>query len=224
MKTDSLFVSEIFASIQGEGPNTGTPSIFLRLGICNLQCTWCDTPYTWKKGITDYKEQSIKDVLKKINRLRKGTKISHLVITGGEPLLQQAALKPLLESMGDMTIEFETNGSVMPSESFLKFVKKRNIAFNISPKLKDSGNKSYVVQNYPNAILKFVYVNKKSEKLILDFLKKRDNKNKIYIMPEGTSVEKMKEKLFDVLAFCKKNGFIFTPRLHIHLFGNQRGT
>lgn len=43
----TLQVSEIFKSIQGEGPFTGRPSIFLRLGICNLSCAWCDTPYTW---------------------------------------------------------------------------------------------------------------------------------------------------------------------------------
>lgn len=43
----ALQVSEMFASIQGEGPHSGRPSVFLRLGFCNLSCSWCDTPYTW---------------------------------------------------------------------------------------------------------------------------------------------------------------------------------
>jgi 7-carboxy-7-deazaguanine synthase len=47
LRRPALRVSEIFASIQGEGPFTGRPSVFLRLGMCNLSCVWCDTPYTW---------------------------------------------------------------------------------------------------------------------------------------------------------------------------------
>lgn len=46
-RAPSLSVSEVFASIQGEGPHTGRPSVFLRLGLCNLECAWCDTKYTW---------------------------------------------------------------------------------------------------------------------------------------------------------------------------------
>lgn len=223
MTPTNLLISEIFKSIQGEGVNLGAPSIFLRLGVCNLQCTWCDTPYTWKEGFTDYKEMSAAEVLKKIETLRKGTKIKNLVITGGEPLLQQAKLIPLLSKL-NMDMEFETNGSMKLTADMLALVKKKDIRFTISPKLQDSGNKPYEVQPYPKAVFKFVYVSKKSEKLILDFLKTHPSDNKVYIMPEGTSVAAMEEKYKDLLAFCMKNGFNFTPRMHLYLFGNKRAT
>lgn len=220
----SIFVSEIFKSIQGEGPHLGTPSIFLRLGICNLQCSWCDTPYTWKKGFTDYKSRTLDWIEKKIREFKKGTSIQHLVITGGEPLLQQKQLSELLEYplFRKMDIEIETNASM----SLLHRL-PAHITFNISPKLADSDNKPYKIHMYPNSVLKFVYINKKSEVLIDDFLKKNLSKVKnipIFIMPEGTTVAAMEPKYKAILNYCMKRGFRFTPRLHLYLFGNQRAT
>ncbi|MFA5830128.1 MAG: 7-carboxy-7-deazaguanine synthase QueE [Candidatus Gracilibacteria bacterium] len=285
----SLFVSDIFSSIQGEGKNLGKPSLFLRLGICNLQCTWCDTPYTWKKGQTDYKQQTIESIFKKLLNLKKESNnervrslkprtslakqpflpphgIQNLVITGGEPLLQQTSLTPLLQEIfrskefnqkefkktktsKNITVEFETNGSIPLLPAFKKAFKKQlengTISFNISPKLKDSGNKPYKLQLYPNSILKFVYVDKNSEKLILDFLKKhqveiaKNSKQSrgalqkqhplaknppVYIMAEGTTIKEMEKKYSAILKFCMENGFQFTPRWHIYLFGNKRAT
>ena len=82
-------VNEIFKSIQGEGPNFGKPAIFLRTAQCNLKCTWCDTKYTWDWKNYDFskevKEMTIDEVKDAITELE----IKHLVITGGEPLLQQ---------------------------------------------------------------------------------------------------------------------------------------
>lgn len=227
--TQPLFVSEIFKSIQGEGPKIGTPSIFLRLGICNLHCDWCDTPYTWKAGVRDYKAIDIEEIVSQTKKLRQKQNIHNLVITGGEPLLQQEKLEKLLAlpEFKNMEIEFETNGSMPLLPSFKKMAEKRNFSFNISPKLTDSGNKPYKVFVYPRAVLKFVYVNKKSEKLIEKFLKDQseDVKNvPVYVMPEGVTVEAMKEKYPQLLDFCLKRGFTFTPRLQIYLFGQKRAT
>lgn len=233
MIENGLFVVEIFDSVQGEGPKLGMPSIFLRLGICNLHCIWCDTTYTWKKGETDYTKCSLTRVLRKIRALRKKIKTKNLVITGGEPLLQQKALTQLLsdKSLKDMEIEFETNGSTPLLPAFKKLMDKRIINFNVSPKLADSGNKPHQVHIYPKAILKFVYVNKKSEQLIDDFLagrnfsfKHKNSQVPVYIMPEGISVKAMRQKYQNILRYCKRRGFIFTPRLHIYLFGNKRAT
>ena len=239
----TLFVSDIFKSIQGEGAKIGTPSLFLRLGICNLSCTWCDTPYSWKKGQTDYKNFQIDDVIKILSNLSSSQKsaknnpIRNLVITGGEPLLQQKNLIPLLKNsfLKDFQIEFETNGSIPLLKEFQQFIQKQNqsfnkkfgipkFTFNISPKLKDSGNKAYKVIIYPNSVLKFVYVNKNSEKLIDKFLAGHKIAPKIFIMPEGTTVAAFEAKNKDVLNYCLKKGFIYTPRLHIYLFGNKRAT
>ncbi len=249
MKNTMLFVADIFLSVQGEGPKIGTPSVFLRLGICNLQCAWCDTPYTWKKGMTDYTAGTNAEILKKIAALKKGTSVKNMVVTGGEPLLQQKQLAELLADklFGDMTIEFETNGSMPLLPEMKTFIAGRGagrhgargthngVSFNISPKLADSGNKPYNVHRYPNSVLKFVYVNKKSEKLIDEFLDKYRAGGKIsasggnplppvIIMPEGVTVEAMSSKYQDIIRYCTKNGFRFTPRLHIYLFGNQRAT
>ena len=229
MGKQQLFVSEVFKSFQGEGAKIGTPSVFLRLGVCNLQCTWCDTPYTWKKGFTDYVSKNTELVLRQIAELVKGTGIRNIVITGGEPLLQQVQLAELMSNtfFENMEIEFETNGS-MPLLPVMKdLLKRRRVTFTISPKLADSGNKPYNVHLYPHSVLKFVYVSKKSEKLIDDFIRNsgvNTEKTKIYVMPEGTSVEAMSMKYKHLLTYCERSGYHFTPRLQIYLFGNTRAT
>jgi 7-carboxy-7-deazaguanine synthase len=83
---------EIFASLQGEGPSAGRPCTFVRLSRCNLACNWCDTAYTWRFTEFDRKANQIAldeaDVAARIMALGQ----DRLVITGGEPLLQGAAL------------------------------------------------------------------------------------------------------------------------------------
>lgn len=104
---------------------------------------------------------------------------------------------------------------------------KFSVSFNISPKLADSGNRSYQVNIYPNAVLKFVYVNQQTEKLIDEFIKQHSAQiahAPIFIMPEGTTVESMSQKYSSVLHYCMKKGYRLTPRLHIYLFGNTRAT
>lgn len=227
MTPSTLFITDIFQSIQGEGPKLGTPSIFLRLGMCNLQCTWCDTPYTWKEGQTDYKEKSFSEIIQEITTLCKEKKITNLVITGGEPLLQQKNIAKLLAdpALANMEIEFETNGSQTLCNEIKEL--KQSISFNISPKLADSGNKEYQLHFYPHSVLKFVYVKKESEALIDKFLEKYKEEVAdipVLIMPEGTTIDEMSKKHTKVLSYCLKKGFRFTPRLHIYLFGNKRAT
>ena len=72
---------EIFYSLQGEGTRCGTPAVFLRLAGCNLACKWCDTKHSWGNGILC----SVRDIAAHIRDYECGA----LVITGGEPLLQQ---------------------------------------------------------------------------------------------------------------------------------------
>lgn len=231
MDTQKIFISDIFKSIQGEGPKIGTPSLFVRLGICNLQCKWCDTKYTWKKGLTDYKARSDEWIIGKLRNLNKNANIRNIVITGGEPLLQQNQLARLLadDFFKNIEIEFETNGSIKLQKPILTLIQKKQkpVTFNISPKLKDSGNKSYEIQTYPSSILKFVYVSKNSEKLINKFLMDYSNntaKIPVFIMSEGTTVASMSKKYQNAIRYCTKQGFRLTPRLHIYLFGNSRAT
>lgn len=100
-----LQVQEIFPTVQGEGPHTGVPSVFVRLGGCNLACTFCDTEFE------SFREMSVEAVLAEVKKLAEdGRKL--VVITGGEPLRQPIALlceKLIAEGFQP---QIETNGSL----------------------------------------------------------------------------------------------------------------
>lgn len=101
-----LEVTEIFATIQGEGPFVGHSSIFLRLGGCNLACTFCDTDFD------DMTKMSLEDIIAQINLLAEGRKNYLVVITGGEPMRQPIEkLCELLISL-DFSVQIETNGTI----------------------------------------------------------------------------------------------------------------
>src|SRR3990167_4483643 len=100
-------VSEIFYTLQGEGTNIGKPAIFLRLAGCHLRCVWCDSKFTW--NMKSGKKMSTEEVIKKLKKYP----CKHLVITGGEPLIQQNALKELLQKLDKKYfVEMETSGSL----------------------------------------------------------------------------------------------------------------
>ena len=86
---------EIFYSLQGEGVTAGRPSVFLRLGTCNLSCSWCDTKYTWDWESYDYDSEVVAMSLSEVEERVLGFGCPRLVITGGEPMMQQARLAPL---------------------------------------------------------------------------------------------------------------------------------
>jgi 7-carboxy-7-deazaguanine synthase len=105
MQSLAMKIAEIFRSIQGEGKNQGYPCTFLRLGGCNLRCTWCDTRQAQSGGV-ERMESEIMQEIEALNGKR-------LCITGGEPLLQGEQLLPLVRTMRerDYIIEIETNGT-----------------------------------------------------------------------------------------------------------------
>ncbi len=105
MATVRLRVVEIFSSIQGESHWAGYPCTFVRLGGCNLRCTYCDTAYAWEGG----EDRGLGEVLRAVAREGQGT----VEVTGGEPLAQPgtpALLEALLET--GRRVLLETNGSL----------------------------------------------------------------------------------------------------------------
>lgn len=94
-------INEIFYSIQGEGRNTGMPAWFIRFAGCNLDCSWCDTDYSEKM------KYQPKDIWEEINE----NSCKNVVLTGGEPSLQD--LRPLLRELKarDYYVAIETNGT-----------------------------------------------------------------------------------------------------------------
>jgi 7-carboxy-7-deazaguanine synthase len=103
---DRLWIQEVFYTLQGEGPFTGEPAVFVRLAGCNLRCTWCDTDFessTW--------QPSRDELLGTIEESR--TAVCDLVVlTGGEPLRQN--ISPLVEELlgRGLRVQIETSGSL----------------------------------------------------------------------------------------------------------------
>ena len=211
----SLLVNEIFYSIQGEGPNAGKPAVFLRLAGCNLRCEWCDTKHALHAN--SKLETRNSKILKTIRQYP----CKHLVITGGEPLLQQSGLKELVSKLKDYYIEVETNGSIPIKIS--KFIEQ----INCSPKLKNSKNTPYPLKirsANKKVIYKFVVQNESDLADIRQFI--MDNGisgQKVYLMPEGLNKKIVQERSKWIIEICKKEGYNFSPRLHIMLYGNKRG-
>src|SRR5687768_9454687 len=97
-----LVVSEVFGPTwQGEGPSLGRRAGFVRLGRCNLACSWCDTPYTWDWDRFDPAVELTRMSVDAIADRIASMEVPLVVITGGEPLLQQSHLAPLLRRLRD---------------------------------------------------------------------------------------------------------------------------
>lgn len=98
-------IIEIYRSIQGESSFAGVPCIFVRLTACNLRCTWCDSEYTFTGG----RKMSIEEVEKEVTRLAPSGLVE---ITGGEPMLQERELIPLIDRLlgHGYTVLMETSG------------------------------------------------------------------------------------------------------------------
>ncbi len=105
-------IVEIFKSIQGEGHNFGKEVIFIRLGNCNLKCSWCDTE--WNK----YKEFTIQEILNEISKY----KCKNVIITGGEPTINN--LTPLLIELKNKGywIAIETNGTNNIDYTYIDYI------------------------------------------------------------------------------------------------------
>jgi 7-carboxy-7-deazaguanine synthase len=116
-----LAVQSIFYTIQGEGPYSGRPSVFVRLAGCNLQCPACDTDYTSSRRFF-----TINEILRTVNDLVSGLEFKYrpttlVVITGGEPFRQQ--ITPLVNSLFNRNyeVQIETNGTLPPQEGLEPF-------------------------------------------------------------------------------------------------------
>lgn len=231
---------EIFASLQGEGRSAGLPCTFVRLSRCNLACTWCDTAYTWRfegdnrphrDGLAfDRKANQITlseaDVAARIMALGG----NRLVITGGEPLLQGAALARMVGLLEGHAIEIETNGTVQPHPDLDAMVSQ----YNVSPKLNHSGNAADIAliperllawSSEPKAHFKFVISAPEDLTEVLDLIHRLAlPKARVQLMPEGTSSAVLRERELWLAPLCLQHGLGLTDRLHIHLYGDSRGT
>ena len=222
---------EIFHSIQGEGVSAGTPTVFLRLATCNLACTWCDTRYTWDWRNLDYADGVVEMALDEVERRVLEFGRPRLVITGGEPLLQQAVLAPLVSSLAGQGFycELETNGTIAPSPDMIEGIAQ----WNVSPKLENSGNMTRA-REVPDALSAFGHMDTAYFKFVVVAPPDVDEvaaiveryglaSERVMLMPEGVTAEAMKKRGRWVAEACVERGFSFSPRLHILLWGDERG-
>lgn len=227
-----LRVSEIFASVQGEGIWTGVPSTFVRVSGCNLRCVWCDTPYaSWRP------EGPVMEVGEIVERVI-ANGLDHVVITGGEPMLFDATEELAVQCReAGKTITIETAGTVyraLPCD-----------LMSISPKLANSTpddplwrDRHEATRQNPDALdrltrtypyqLKFV-VNpdegadlEEIEALLAQL--PHVEPGRVLLMAEGIDAETLHRRSRALVDPVMRRNWRLTTRLHIDLFGNTKGT
>lgn len=235
---------EIFASLQGEGPSMGRPSTFVRLSRCNLACEWCDTAYTWRFSgdnrfhrddlAFERRENQVTMDEGELAQAVASLAPDRLVITGGEPLLQGAPLARMVAALDvvrpGMHIEVETNSTVAPHPA----LDARIDQYNVSPKLAHSGNPGALAllperltawAAEPRAFFKFVVATPADLEEVMALQESYAIPgDRLFVMPEGRSSAVLRERSGWLADFCSTNGLRFTDRLHIHLWGDTRGT
>lgn len=209
---------EIFYSLQGEGPRTGTPAVFLRLSGCNLHCSWCDTRYSWLTGC----ELSVAEVASRVLSYD----CSSLVITGGEPLLQSADIEKLLALLpADMHVEVETNGTLPPTPVLAERVNQ----WNVSPKLAHSGN-SPEQAICPAALADFVATERAWFKFVVS--SEEDwpaiaalnlPQQRIILMPCAATRADLTAARPIVAELCLRHRVRLGDRLHVVLWDDEKG-
>ncbi|MEV7872598.1 7-carboxy-7-deazaguanine synthase QueE [Streptomyces sp. NPDC088124] len=228
-----LIVAECFGievpTFQGEGPSCGHPALFIRLSRCNLTCTKCDTKYTWDWSQFDPRKESTKRTAQDLLAWAMSSPVELMVITGGEPLLQQRRLVPLVRGLLDAgkRVEFETNGTLAPVPELVV----DGVRFNVSPKIASFGMdeaKSVV----PAALEAFVESGRAAFKFVAssvaDLERIADLADTyrlapVWVMPEGTTVEAITATTRVLADAVAARHWYFTPRLHVIAFADARG-
>jgi 7-carboxy-7-deazaguanine synthase len=225
-------ISEIFYSIQGEGTLLGVPSVFVRSSGCNLRCAWCDTPYTsWQP---EGEERSVSSIVDEVA----GFGASHVVITGGEPMIapQIAELTEELSERLKPHITIETAGTVDANVRCDLMSISPKLA-NSTPRTRDNGRWAdqherlryqpeilrRLIQLYPYQ-LKFVITEAGDLEQVNAIVSEIGaSRARVVLMPEGVDAGVLAERGRWLADIAKQQGFRMTPRLHIDLWGNRRG-
>jgi 7-carboxy-7-deazaguanine synthase len=224
-------ISEIFYSIQGEGILVGVPSVFVRSSGCNLRCTWCDTPYTsWNPEGRDY---SIDEIVSEA----RGFNAAHVVVTGGEPMIAEGIvdLTHRLKESG-LHITIETAGTVHKDVACDLMSISPKLA-NSTPHERDGGRWAaqhdrlrYQPEVLEKLMRQFEYQLKFVISCAEDLLEietmlreTQADRGRVVLMAEGTDAKTIHDRAAWITEICKREGFRYSPRLHIDLWGNQRG-
>jgi len=211
-------ISEVFYSVQGE-IDIGMPAVFVRFSGCNLidqgnACKFCDSLYAQTNG----KEMTEDEVVREISKYD----CTNVIFTGGEPLYHDDDLTGLVDRLSrenTYTIFVETNGTLYTDtvdRDYIDFI-------NCSPKKQGLDIEVLKRLNKKHARFKFVYESK-SDKWWESVIKKVGIRSpQVYIMPEGKTREEQLDKMPEVIDYCKRRGYNFTPRLHVLAWNTKKG-
>lgn len=239
---------EIFHSIQGEGKSIGVPSVFVRTSLCNLHCIWCDTDYTWNwvgtrfshvhDAVPGYRKFQKKEWIVECDFRSIAEEVAafpckNVILTGGEPMLQQPALSALMHTLRSMSTDYrfetETNGTLKPTPEFDAAIDQ----YNVSPKLENTNNPQKLRER--PAVLRFFAQSEKANfKFVLatpgdlaEVLRLMEtyhiSAEKIWLMPEAMERAILQAKREWLVDICKTHGFRYSDRLHVEIWGSKKG-
>lgn len=234
--------TEIFETIQGEGPMQGRPCTFVRLAGCNLNCPWCDTKYSHNhtQGEVISPNELATTIYERMKCADSYTR--PVVFTGGEPMLQQVGILETCKIFSTMSamkphVWFETNGTVRPYSELDTFCEPRYV---ISPKVEAVN--SVIMAKFPpdRSYLKFVmdghmvgtpesgnswewnWSQQEIETISRSVFGHVDPE-RIFLMPKANTRDELLVNGPRVWQFCTEQGYAFSARLHMIFYSSQRG-
>lgn len=225
-----LRVTEVFGpTFQGEGPATGQIASFVRLAGCPVGCSWCDTAYSWDpaRQLSPATAMGTEAVASEADR-RAGPH-GIVVVTGGEPLVQQPALLRLVRepALAARRLHLETAGVHLPAPGLLAGFE----TVVVSPKLANSGVPAdrrirhealAAFSAADNVWFKFV-VRHGDDLQEAQSLADRHGMRRVTVMAEGTSAESVLATSRAVADEVLRRGWSLTPRWHVLLWGDVPG-
>lgn len=229
----NLRIAEIFTSIQGEGERLGVPSVFVRISGCNLRCRWCDTPYaSWNP------EGPVRPVSEILDEVA-AAGVRDVVVTGGEPMLFDAVEHLLygLQANGHF-VTVETAGTVYRDVPIDLLSVSPKLA-NSTPDDPDWRERHEATRYDLNPLRQLLAQYRHQIKFVVDpdgDLPTQDaeisrllesvgaSSSRVMIMAEGTDSETLHRRGRALVEWCIERGYRLTPRFHVDLFGNTRGT
>jgi organic radical activating enzyme len=206
---------ETFFSLQGEGIKIGTPSVFARFAGCNLNCPWCDTKYSLEEVPTI--------PLSEFRRIVQATRVNDIVITGGEPLLNQDLVIEIIESFPEKNITIETNGTILPSSILKNMAHNINVLWSVSPKLflKDWDKNLLEFEKFKDVQFKFVITDLNSDIEKIQFFSSR---HPVILQPNGNTDDySLSCKMLAEKVLFRKLYFRVLPQFHKICWKGARG-
>ena len=240
---DGLPINEVFYSLQGEGTLAGVPSVFIRTSGCNLRCWFCDSYNTsWEPSGAWLDIESI------VNEVRSYEQANHVVLTGGEPLIHEESVQ-LLDELSDYGYHttVETNGTIYRDAAIdLASISPKLASSTPTPDRDPKGDGEWeqrhedrridmdeltaLVDDYESQ-LKFVVTDSDDLPEISDLVDRvreaamtQVRNDEVLLMPEGMTREQLDRTRNEVAELATQYGYRYTPRLHVDLWNDAKGT